>query len=148
MGMKEKLDEKINRKQQEIVEFQAKMREAQAYIQALQDAAKLLPREQAKTGAGEATLRPGSSAHKAFQALQSAGTALHVTDILKAIGMTNTKNNRLALGGTLARYARNKIIFTKTAPNTFAASNGDNQEEPPEDFGAAIDDSGSEEEPE
>ena len=62
--------------------------------------------------------------------------------------MTNTKNNRLALGGTLARYARNKIIFTKTAPNTFAAFNGDSQEEPPEDFGAHIDDGGSEEEQE
>ncbi len=148
MGMKEKLDEKIGGKQQEILEFQAKIRESQAYIQALQEAAKLLPREQAKTGGGEAMLRPGSSAHKAFQALQDAGTPLHVTQILKAIGMTNTKNNRLALGGTLARYARNKIIFAKTAPNTFAALNGESHEEPPEDFGTVINDGGSEEEQE
>jgi len=139
MGMKDKLEDKINRKQQEILEFQSKIREAQAYIQALQDAAKLLPREEARNGGGEAALRPGGSAHKAFQALRSAGKPLHVTEILKAIGMPNSKNNRLALGGTLARYARNKEIFAKTAPNTFTVLNSESHEEPPEDFGTVVD---------
>jgi len=138
MGMREKLEDKINRKQQEILEFQAKIREAQAYIQALQDAAKLLPREEARHGTGEAALRPGGSAHKAFQALRSAGKPLHVTEILKAIGMPNSKNNRLALGGTLGRYARNKEIFDRTAPNTFTLLKSESLEEPPEDFGTAV----------
>ncbi|SRR5712692_5770150 len=139
MGIKEKLEDKIQRKGQEILEFNAKIREAQAYIQALQEAAKLMPREEARNGGGEAALRPGGSAHKAFHALKSAGKPLHVTEILKAIGMPNTKNNRLALGGTLARYARNKLIFDKTAPNTFTVLNHESQEEPPDDFGMAVD---------
>lgn len=138
MGIKEKLEDKVNRKHQEILEFQSKIREAQAYIQALQDAAKLLPREEARNGGGEAALRPGGSAHKAFQALRSAGKPLHITEILKAIGMLNSKSNRLALGGTLSRYARNKEIFDRTAPNTFALLKSESLEEPPDDFGTAV----------
>lgn len=118
MGIKEKLEDKIRRKEQEILEFEANIREARAYIQALQEAAKLLPREEARSGKAETMLRPGGSAHKAFIALQEAEGSLHIKDILKAIGITNSKINRVSLGGTLARYSRNNDIFKRTAPNT------------------------------
>lgn len=137
MGIKDKLEDRIKRKEQEIVEFQAKIREAQAYIQALQDATKLLPREEARSGKTETMLRPGGSAQKAFTALKEAGGPLHIKDILKAIGLLNNKNNRISLGGTLARYARNNDIFKRTAPNTFALIEG-GDEEPPENFGAGV----------
>jgi len=138
MGMREKLDEKIKRKEQEILEFEAKIREARAYIQALHEAAKLLPREEAKNGNAETMLRPGGSAYKAFKALQEAGRPLHIKDILKAIGIPNNKTNRISLGGTLARYSRNNDIFKRTAPNTFALLEG-GDEEPPENFGVRVD---------
>jgi predicted ribosome quality control (RQC) complex YloA/Tae2 family protein len=137
MGMKEKLDDKIKRKEQEILEFEANIREARAYIQALQEATKLLPREEAKSGKAETMLRPGGSAYKAFRALQEAGTPLHIKDILRIIGIQNNKTNRISLGGTLARYSRSNDIFKRTAPNTFALVNGGN-EEPPEGFGVPV----------
>lgn len=145
MGMKERLDDRIKRKEQEIAEFQAKIREAQAYIQALQDAAKLLPREEARNSKAEAVLRPGGSAHKAFLALREAGKGMHITEILKAIGMPNNKANRISIGGTLARYSRNSEIFARTAPNTFGLIESASSEEPPDDFGVSNTD-GEEEE--
>lgn len=147
MGMKERLDDRIKRKEQEIAEFQAKIREAQAYIQAMQDAAKLLPREEARSSKAEAVLRPGASAHKAFHALREAGKPMHITEILKAIGMSSNKANRISLGGTLARYSRNDEIFVRTAPNTFGLIEfGGISEEPPDDFG--VDDNDTDEETE
>jgi len=135
MGIREKLEDRIKRKEQEIQEYEAKIRESRAYVQALQDAAKLLPREEARGGGAEAVLRPGGSAHKAFQALDAAEKPLHITEILKAIGMANTPKNRISVGGTLARYARNKEIFLRTAPNTFSLLSKNGAEEPPDDFG-------------
>ena len=137
MGMREKLDDKIKRKEQEILEFEAKIREARVYIQALQEAGKLLPREEARSGKAETMLRPGGSAHKAFVALREAGKPLHIKDIMKAIGIPNNKTNRISLGGTLARYSRNNEIFKRTALNTFALIEAGG-EEPPEDFGVAV----------
>lgn len=138
MGIKERLDDKIKKKEQDIAEYQAKIREAQVYIQAMQDAAKLLPREEAKNSKAEAVLRPGGSAHKAFLILKDAGMPLHIIEILKRIGMINNKTNRISIGGTLARYARNSEVFMKTAPNTFALLGNTGTEEPPDDFGTVL----------
>ncbi|MEO7864152.1 MAG: hypothetical protein ABIU05_27700 [Nitrospirales bacterium] len=134
MGMREKLEDRMKRKEQEIQEYDAKSREARAYIQALQEAVKLLPREEARSSNAEAILRPGGSAHKAFKALRGAGRPMHITELLKAIGSTNTPKNRISVGGTLARYARNNQIFLRTAPNTFSLVDGGG-EDPPENFG-------------
>jgi hypothetical protein len=142
MGMKERLDDRIKRKDLEILELQTKIREAQAYIQALQEASRLLPKDEAKNGKAEATLRPGGSAHKAFLILQESGKPMHITEIMKAIGLAPNKVNRISVGGTLARYARHGQIFTRTGPNTFglielgaSPDSFDDEREPPEDFG-------------
>ncbi len=140
MGMKQKLDEKIRRKKQEIQDLEGKIREASAYIQALEEAAKLLPRETARQVSVEMALRPGSGAYKAYSALQKAGKPLHVTEIMKAIDMPINKKNRIALGGTLSRYSRNEEFFLKTAPNTFTILDSAIAAEPPDDFGSIADD--------
>jgi hypothetical protein len=134
MGMREKLEERIRKKEAEIQDCEGRIREARAYIQALQDATKLLPRENIGPASATTGLRPGSSAYKAWVVLQQSGAPLHITEILELIDMANTKTNRISLGGTLSRYARSNQIFVKTAPNTFGliALPGD---EPPENFG-------------
>lgn len=139
MGMKEKLEEKIRRKRQEIQELQGRIREAGAYIQALEEASKLLPRENVKRASVESVLRPGSGAHRAYVALQAAGKPLHIVEIMKAIGMPINKNSRLTIGGTLSRYSRNGQVFRRTAPNTFSIMDNANSDEPPEGFGAIAD---------
>jgi hypothetical protein len=44
---------------------------------------------------------------------------MQINEILRAIGRTADKKNRLSLSGSLAHYVRAEEIFTRPAPNTF-----------------------------
>jgi len=140
MGLREELQKRIERKQQEVVELNLKIREANAYMQGLQDTIRLLPKD-ASAASPERTLRPGTAIAQARDAIKAAGKPLHITEILKAMGRTADKKNRLALTGSLAGYVRNEEVFTRPAPNTFGLIelNQNHQEatteEPPATFG-------------
>ena len=118
MGLRQKFEELIEARQQEIRGHQSAISRAYVYIQAMQEAIKLLPKED--NGRGSPNLRVGSSAHKTMNAIRTAGRPLHIVDALEAIGMTNNKTNRISIGATLSRYARKGEIFRRAAPNTFA----------------------------
>ena len=141
MGIKQRLEEKIKKKEQEIIEWETNIREAKAYIQAVNETIKLLPREETKSSTPENLLRPGASAYKALQALKASDEPMHIIALLKAIKMENSKKNRISLGATLSRYSRNGEIFKKTAPNTFGLveKNYQGQDEPPDNFGVLED---------
>jgi hypothetical protein len=122
MGLREDLQKKIERKQTEIEtlqrDFEYRIREANAYLQALQDTFKMIP----KTGeqsSQEASLRHGSYVAQARDAITAAGKPLHITEILKALSLPNDKKQRLALSGSISAYVRQKKIFTRPSPNTF-----------------------------
>lgn len=117
MGIREEFQKRIDRKQQEIRDLETKIREANAYLQALLDSMKWLPREENSNG--NQLLRPGTTLAKAQEAIQKSGRPMHVADILKAIGKPTDKKNRVSLGGSLSGYVRRKEIFTRPAPNTF-----------------------------
>jgi hypothetical protein len=121
MDLRNELLKRIEKKQAEIREYEDRIREATAYVQGLQDTLKLIPKDD-EFGNQEISLRHGSNVGKARDALKAAGKPLHITDILKAIGQPIDKKHRLALGGSIASYARKGAIFTKTAPNTFGLS--------------------------
>ena len=145
MGMREELQKRIERKQAELNQLEIQIREANAYIAALQEAVKMLPRE--SLGAtvptkGAAALRPGTSIYKAYEAIKKKGSPMHIVDLLRAIGRPTDKKNRVSLSGSLASYVRDENVFTRTAPNTFGvidiANNGKrttHDSEPPDDFG-------------
>lgn len=137
MGLRQKLDEKIRKKEQEIQSLETSIREARVYLQAMQDMLKLIPRDDStKDGAETDLLKPGSAVFRAMQAIKEAGKPLHISAILRAMDVPDEKKHRVSLGGSLARYVRDGQIFTRSAPNTFglvAMSQGG--DEPPEDFG-------------
>lgn len=116
MNFKRDVERKIERKQAEIRDWEMKIREANAYIQGLQEALKIHPREAAESSRA---LRPGTSVDKAYRAIKMAGKPLQINEILRAIGRTADKKNRLSLSGSLAHYVRAEEIFTRPAPNTF-----------------------------
>jgi hypothetical protein len=115
MQIQREIDRRIEKKKQEIVELERQLGEARAYLAALVDTSKWLP----KSGDQEATLRAGSDLAKARDLIKSHGHAMHVSDILKGIGKEINKANRISLSGSLGGYARKGTIFTKPAPNTF-----------------------------
>jgi hypothetical protein len=122
MELREALQKRIEKRQAEVAanteNYENYMRTSAAYIQALQDTLKLIP-ESGESASQEVSLRFGSNVAKARDALRQAGRPLHITEILKAIGMAADKKNKLALGGSISAYARKKKIFTKTESNTF-----------------------------
>lgn len=133
----------MDKKRAEIATLEGQIRDATVYLQALEDTLKMLPREAGDSSdIASKILRAGSKMDRARDAIRTAGRALHVVDLLKAIGEDNTANNRAALSGSLSSYARKGEIFSRTAPNTFGLLElqvrPSAQAGPPPGFGAAL----------
>jgi len=121
MGLRESFQKLIEKKQDEIRDLEIKVREAQAYLQALQDSCRLLPKEEIKTlGSKESpTLRDGTNLARAREILLEAKRPLHINDILVKMGKPIDQATRVSLVGTLGSYSRKGKIFTRTGPNIF-----------------------------
>ena len=142
MGLREDLQKRIERKQEEIRELEAQIRQSASYLQALEDTMRLLPREGVNDGNAEAVLRQNSGVAKAREAILQAGKALHISDLLAAMGKQDTRINRSGLSGSIAAYVRKGEIFTRPSPNTFGlieleenSGNGSDSAAPPLGFG-------------
>jgi hypothetical protein len=134
-----KIEERIKKKELEIQELEGSIREARAYIQAMHDALKLLPRDASSKDEGT-ELRPGSMIARARDAIQEAGRPLHISELLAALGKDNSRSSKASLAGSLAAYVRANDIFTRPKPNTFGLIGGPDGAEsddssPPIDFG-------------
>lgn len=117
MGIREDIQKKLDRKEQEKWELVEKLHECDIYIASLQDVLKMLPRD--SEPGKERFLRPGTAVSLARDAIRKAGKPLHIGELLEAIGKSNAKKHRLALSGSLAAYVRRGEIFTRPEPNTF-----------------------------
>ena len=144
MSERKKIEDRIRKKEQEIQELDIKMREARVYIQAMQDVLKILPREQkqAESSAdGPVSLREGSLASMARDAILKRGSPAHVSDLLTDMGKEDNRENRTSLSGALAAYVRKGEVFTRPAPNRFGlielghAAMQHEPSDPPDDFG-------------
>jgi hypothetical protein len=140
MGIREQFQKLIDRKTQEIKDLEIELEKAKAYVQAMQDSLRLLPREAVNGNQGQ-VLRPGTALAKARDILKDAGKPMHINDLLKAMEKTVDKKNRLSLSGSLSTYVRSGQIFYRPAPNTFGliemakTSATDAAIELPDDFG-------------
>jgi hypothetical protein len=142
MNERRKIEERLRKKEQEICEFEAKIRDARIYLQALQDVLKILPRgSEGHRRAG--SLRPGSGMAKVREFILEKGRPGHVTELLEALGRPATREARASLSGSLAAYVRKGEIFTRPSPNTFGLielgheneDDAGSESEPPADFG-------------
>ena len=113
MSLVKKLEDKLKRKEQEIQVLEIKIGETKAYIQALTDTIKLLPKDKKESVSVEDKLRPGSLVHKTWQFLMKSGKPIHINEILNAIGKTTNKKDKVALAGSLGWYVRRQEIFTR-----------------------------------
>jgi hypothetical protein len=137
-----KIEERVRKKEQEIQEFEAQIRDARTYIQALQDVLKILPRD-TDEAATPTALRPGSGISKVRDFILSQRRPAHINELLEAVGREPTRENKASLAGSLAAYVRKGEVFTRPAPNTFGLielGHANEPEsptagEPPADFG-------------
>jgi hypothetical protein len=121
MGLRDNFQKLIERKKAEIHELEMRIRDAQSYLQALQDSSKLLPKETDNNGLTSSgfSLRPGTSLARVREIIKEAGKPMHINDILTQLGKTVDNQNRVSLVGTLGSYSRKGRVFSRTAPNTF-----------------------------
>lgn len=125
MGARENLQRLFDRKAQEIKDLEAQMERAKVYLQAIQDSIKALPREATSYNGSRAEdaavsdLRPGTRLARAKEAIREHGAPMHISEILSAIGVENTKEARVSLVGSLGGYVRKGQVFTRPRPNTF-----------------------------
>ena len=149
MGARENLQKLADRKAQEILDLERQIDMAKAYLQAIQDSIKALPRDtpaQATSEDRAGDLRAGSVLARTKEAIQKHGQPMHVTEILRALGLEDTKKVRVSLIGSLGNYVRKGAVFTRPAPNTFglvgmaiAAPNGASERALPDTFGNLTD---------
>ena len=117
MGLREKLQKENDEKEFDIYNREQDLVRLKAYLQGLQDAMKMIPKE--PDASKPVVLREGSDVAKARDALKKAGQPLHIGDILTAIGKPTDRDSRISLSGSLAAYVRDGKIFTRPHPNTF-----------------------------
>jgi hypothetical protein len=140
MQIREQLQKLLDRKNQEIRDLELQIEKARAYVQAVQDSMRFLPKDNVQE---DTMLRPGSALAQAREVLQKAGKPMHISEILKALNKPVDKKHRLSLSGSLSSYVRNGQIFSRPAPNTFALietrvrlNGSEDGIDLPEDFGA------------
>jgi hypothetical protein len=121
MTVHTELEKRIALEQGKVGELRNEIERREAFIQGLQEALKMLPKE-TPTGRRRAAgpLRSRGDVQKARQLLSTETRALHISDILRGIGKENTKQNRASLASSLARYARRNEIFRREGPNEFS----------------------------
>jgi len=131
------LDKKIEKKKQELTELARQLGEGRAYLAALEDTRKLLPKE--ASGNQEFVPRLGSDVAKVLALLKQEGAPLHIDVILSKLGKPADKKTKVSLSGSMAAYVRDGKLFSRPAPNTFGLLEFDrsktDNDEPPADFG-------------
>lgn len=144
MSERRKIEERLRKKEQEIVSLEEKIKATRVYVQALRDILKMLGSDvsEAPEADADVTLRSGSAVDQARRVILSKGVPVHIDDILAALGKDATREAKASLTSSLAAYVRRDEIFTRPAPNTFGlvelghmSSDEDSKYEPPADFG-------------
>ncbi|MDP1732261.1 MAG: hypothetical protein Q8L54_14025 [Devosia sp.] len=144
MSEREKIQEKLRRKEAEIQSFEEKIKAARIYAQALRDVLGMLAVDESSVPTedpADTILRPGSSVAQARDVILRRGDPMHANDILAAIGKDTTREARASLIGSISAYVRKGEIFTRPAPNTFGLVELGHEEpqaeetQPPQGFG-------------
>jgi hypothetical protein len=122
MDDRQKIQDRLRKKEQEVQALEERLRTARTYVQALHDILKILDGEKAESASSvptESILRAGSSVDRAKQAILKNGGPMHINPLAEAIGGDTSREGRISLASSLVAYVRKGKIFTRTAPNTF-----------------------------
>ncbi len=121
MSERQKVEEKLRRKEREIIGLEEKVKAAHVYVQALRDVLKMMGSDDVSgdDDAAAVVLRSGSAVAKAKKEILRQGTPVHISDLLEALGHDQTRKNRASLTSSLSAYVRRGEIFTRPEPNTF-----------------------------
>lgn len=147
MDDRQKIEDRLRKKEQEVQGLEERLKVARTYVQALQDILKILQIPDARSlpaaSLGETVPRAGSLVDQTRQIILVRGEPVHITALLDALGKDGSRESRASLTSSLGAYVRRGEIFTRPAPNTFGlvelghkTAVGDDEEDgPPSGFG-------------
>jgi hypothetical protein len=132
MGVRDDYLRRIEKKRAEVEAIRTTLRLEERYLEAMLDAYKIMPRAgEDGNGAGRPSgLRKGSNTGKAYIALKRTGHALHVKDLVEAMGLKVSRTITQGLASSLRAYVNKNEIFTKPAPNTYGLVEFGGSDEP------------------
>jgi 1,2-phenylacetyl-CoA epoxidase PaaB subunit len=143
MTERDRIKERLKKKEIEIQVLEEKLRSARIYAQALHDVIKMMEEEDHPHQAADSVLRPGSAVAQAREVILRRGEPVHINDLLAALGREMTRESRASLTSSIAAYVRRQDIFTRPAPNTFGlielghTNIADDSPQPPKGFGGS-----------
>jgi hypothetical protein len=120
MAVRANIEKRIEKEKQKIIELHSQIEKAEAFIQGLQEALQMIPKE--KTGdspKSKGYLREGSDMQKIQELLKKVGRPMHIDEILAGIGKSVDKATRASVVSSLHRYSRKGDIFNRVGPNQF-----------------------------
>jgi hypothetical protein len=139
MDARKDIEKRIEKEKAKITELQNQIELSQSFIQGLQEALKILPRNGTiQSSRRGSTIREGSDMAKIRDLIRERERPMHIGEIVIGIGRENTKANRMSISGSLGRYVRKNIVFNRPRPNTFSLINmkETTDVEIPSDFGS------------
>lgn len=131
-----KIEDRLKKKELEVMALEEQIKAARVYIQALQDVLKMLPKPAIAN-----TLRSGSAVALARNIIIDQAEPVHIATMLDLMKKEPSRENRASLTSSLAAYVRRGEVFTRPAPNTFGLielghTNTEDAAEPPPNFGS------------
>ena len=140
MSERKMIEDKLRRKENEILSLEEKIKAAKVYVQALRDVLKAL--DKSADGDSIPALKEGSAVAQARDTIMNNNSPMHIDEILETLGKENTRESKASLTSSLAAYVRRNEIFTRPAPNTFGLVDMDTEldqngrnDGPPPNFG-------------
>jgi hypothetical protein len=121
MALRDTLAKKIQQKKQEIEGLENQVREARAYLSALEDTFRMLPRDLGTlvNGGSQPGPRASGQVAKAQATLAAHGKPMHIADLLDMMGKPVTRVAKQSLASQLSAYSKKGEIFTALGRNTF-----------------------------
>ena len=139
MKARRDIERRIEKENQKITDLRSQIEHAEAFIQGLQEALRMLPKSEGdKTRRRKVAIRPGSDMAKIRDLIKQTGRPMYIGEIVTGLGRPDTKANRTSIAGSLGRYVRFGEVFKRVKPNTFALIDMESlpEVELPSDFGA------------
>lgn len=115
MNLRREFEKLIEKKKAEIEAHRRDIAAAEAYIQAMNDALKKIPKDDAPGP----PVRAGSDVDKIREAILQAGKPLHMSEIIVALGRLDDAETKNKIAGLLGWYTSKGKVFLKAAPNTY-----------------------------
>ena len=124
MKARRDIERRIDKEQQKVAELRSQIKHAESFIQGLQEALKMLPKDdENKPRKGKGLVRPGSGMAKIINLIRQNGKPMHISEIVTGLGREDTKANRMSIAGSLGRYVRRDEVFSRVGPNLFSLKN-------------------------